>query len=469
MYKIRERISEIIKSNPTIFQITALVFIFVVAVTIRLHTLFSNPETFNMGLGPFGDTHLYHKIAYNLYSGNGFSGSDDRRAYGFEGKEEELAYEPTATRGPVYPTFMWAVYKTFGTVEHMDAEDWHYNWDKIRIVQCIIDALLCLVVYFIVRLIYSNSFGAALIAALLYSFSFYNVFYTRALLSESLMTFLLSLFILFCTLGLKKDKILFWIASGITFGLVILTKSEYILFPFVLFISILFINRNKLANKLKRSFIFIISVIIIVLPWTLRNYIAFKEFIPVSVGGIGYGLYLGTFESNENWTGWGKFPDKLFSSEEERTTVESLYESFNRYMIAGSIKVKDVDSVFVKLAIDRIRSHPLKCVRNWIKKIPRLWYQNYIPMYLYREASGGFFIFYLIFSIYAFWKSRSKERVLMLPICLLFIYLTIVFLPLHVEPRYGVALMPGIICLAGIGVWELIFTIRAYFFSFKSM
>jgi len=43
----------------------------------------------------------------------------------------------------------------------------------------------------------------------------------------------------------------------------------------------------------------------------------------------------------------------------------------------------------------------------------------------------------------------------MLPIIVLFIYLNLAFLPLEIEPRYGVPLMPGIISLAGIGVWKI--------------
>jgi hypothetical protein len=43
-------------------------------------------------------------------------------------------------------------------------------------------------------------------------------------------------------------------------------------------------------------------------------------------------------------------------------------------------------------------------------------------------------------------------RVIAAPIVLLFGYLNVVFLPLHVEPRFGVALMPGIAALAGVGL-----------------
>jgi hypothetical protein len=109
----------------------------------------------------------------------------------------------------------------------------------------------------------------------------------------------------------------------------------------------------------------------------------------------------------------------------------------------------------MKLALERIRKHPFECLKGWVIKIPRLWYQFYIPMYLYKEASGGFFIFYFIFALFAMWKSTKEEKILMAPVCLLFVYLNFIFLPLHIEPRYGVALMPGVICLTSIGVLKM--------------
>ena len=110
----------------------------------------------------------------------------------------------------------------------------------------------------------------------------------------------------------------------------------------------------------------------------------------------------------------------------------------------------------MRLALKRIKNDPLQCFQNWITKIPRLWYQSYIQMYVYKEASGNFFIFYFVFGLYAVFAGTKREKTLMSPICFLFIYSTIIFLPLGVEPRYGVALMSGIISLTGIGIWKVI-------------
>ena len=48
---------------------------------------------------------------------------------------------------------------------------------------------------------------------------------------------------------------------------------------------------------------------------------------------------------------------------------------------------------------------------------------------------------------------------------LLFVYLNLIFLPVHIEPRYGVALMPGIIALTGIGLGKTCVWIRTKLIS----
>jgi len=438
------------------YQLIILIIIFLFALIIRLYPVIKTPIEFMYGFGQFGDSFLYHTIAYNLYKGNGFSGTDDGRAFGLKHSDSgRLEYTPAITRGPIYPLFMCAIYKFFGKPEDMDSpENWHNNWVKVRIAQCILDATICLLVFFIVRLIYSSSYWPALVSAFLYSFSFYNIYYTKALLSESVAAFLLTSSVFFCILGFKYDKAYWWILTGIGFGLTILSRPEFLLFPFLLLFYIVFIFRSSVLSGIKKSIIFIISMLIMIAPWTLRNYIVFKEPIIVSTGGLGYNLYLGTFESDRNWKGWGVFPDEIFGSTQEKQKTTALYLSWDRYTTAGDIKIKELDGAFLKLALGRIKKNPIGCIKLWIMRLPSLWYQNYSLVYEDREASGGFFIFYFIFALYAFFKTAKNEKLLMAPICLLFVYLTLLFLPAHIEPRYGVGLMPSIICLTGIGVWQ---------------
>jgi 4-amino-4-deoxy-L-arabinose transferase-like glycosyltransferase len=435
------------------YELAAIGVIFGLALLIRLQPVVSKPEKARAGLGPYGDTHFYHRAAYNLCNGNGFSGTDDGRAYGLGVQNKELEYEPAISRGPVYPFFMCGVYKFLGNEEDMKhIENWHNIWDRVRIVQCVMDAGVCLLVFFCVRLIYPASHCPAYIASILYCFSLYNIFYTRALLSESLTTFLVCLFIMFYILALAKERMVWWLFTGVTLGLVVLARFEYVLFVPVLSAYICLADRKSYSFMLKNIAVYGIGVVMVLSPWTLRNYLAFKELIPVSTGTLGYNLWLGTFETDKIWHKWGNFPNTIFASDRERDRIVALDKEFNRYLITGSIKTRDIDRQFMKLAWERIKNEPADCSRNWIKKIPRLWYQSYIPMYRDKEPSGKLFIFYLLSGAYGFFVAGRKEKVLISPICLLFIYLSMIFLPLHVEPRYGVALMPGIICLSGIGI-----------------
>ncbi|MBF0384807.1 MAG: YfhO family protein [Candidatus Omnitrophica bacterium] len=421
--------------------------IFILALVVRLYPVIKNPETYRGGFGPYGDTMQYHTLAFNILKGHGFSISEVNNAYGYDLSSDRPKYEPAITRSPVYPLFIAAVYKFFGSEKNMTPDNWHYNLDKVRIVQCILDALLCIVLFFIVRIIYPKSFIPPLLAALTYCFSFYNLFYVKALISESLSTFILTCSIFFYLLALKKDKWHGWVFAGLWLGLMTLARVEYLLFLVMLSAYILILNRQSLQKGIKFTTIFFLSAIIVVIPWTIRNYIVFKKPILVHIGNFGCNLYPGTFEYGA-WSGRAH-PD---SSANEKEKIDYLASQHFPEFSSGSIKIKEIDDEMTKFALGHIKAHPLKCLTLWVKRIPRLWYFNYIQVFIEKEASGNFFIFYFIFGLIAFFYLKERKAFAW-PIAFVFIFLTVLYLPLYVEPRYAVAVIPSIICLSGIGIW----------------
>lgn len=438
-------------AEKKMISIGALFVITVIALILRLQP--SPQEKIRNGFGQFGDTFLYHNIAYNLYKGNGFSGTVDSRAYGLKNKTDELEYEPAVNRGPVYPLFLSMVYRIFGNTEALN--NWQENWDKVRMVQAILDALLCIVVYFIVRLIIPSVYIPAIIASILYCFSFYNIYYTKALLTESITTFLLTCFLFFSLFSLRylenKRGVVY---AGIFIAFVTLTRPEYILFIPIFTIYIYYYCREIPRLATTKITFFIMASIIIIMPWTVRNYLAFKKPIIVAESGLGYNLFLGTFEDNTHWKGFGKYPKNIFD-EKQKLIINKLSAKYKEYLYNGSIKIKHIDDAFMEIAIYRIKKNPLKTLKLWLRRIPRLWFNNTIK-YEYPEPSGWYFRFYFVLALVAIFWGKTEERKMMMPIVLLFIYICSIFLPLHIEPRYGVALMPGIICLAGIGIWKII-------------
>jgi len=437
-------------NEKKIIKVGLLSAIILLALILRLQP--SAQEKTRGGFGPFGDTFLYHNIAYNLYMGNGFSGTPDERTFGVSASNTPLKYEPTATRGPIYPVFMCIVYKLFGKNNLIN--NWSDLWNKVRIVQGVLDALLCLVIYFFVRIIIPSSSIPAIISSILYCFSFYNIYYSRALLTESLTTFLIGCFVLFLAMGLKGHNTNKWIINaGIIMGVVTLTRPEYILFIYIFTLFIYYYFNKHGARELKKALLFITAAFIIILPWTVRNYLVFKSPIIVSVSGLGYNLFLGTFEDKSSQKKWGQIPKSEFN-ERQKIIIKKLTKRYKDYFYNGDIKIKAVDAVFMEIALNRIKNDPLGVLKIWLKRIPGLWFHKYTP-YKKLEPAGLYFSLYFILSVFAFYFSEKEEKKMIAPIIVLFLYITAIFLPLHIEPRYGAPLMPGIISITGIGIWKM--------------
>lgn len=435
--------------------------VFIIALVVRLYPVLKSPEQYRSGIGVFGDSFAYHYIGYNVYSGNGFSATNDGTAFGTNYPKKDIWYEPAITRGPGYPIFLAAVYKFFGNAEDMKhVKRWKHNWQKVRIAQCVVDAFTCLLVFFLVRFISSHSYLPALIASIIYCFSFYNIFYSWEILSESIAAFLLTFALLLCVAAVKNEGKMWHVFSGMGIGLVTLVRPEYILFLAVFSGYIFAINRHEFIGVAKKIGLIVLGTAVIILPWTARNYLVFRQLIINNVGGIGYSLYLGTFETKDNWKDWRKFPEEVFYDKEEKAKAYMLTEENTRYYSSGSIKIQRSEKEFTKMALKRIKRDPMRCIKVWITSAPRLWYQNHIQMYEKKEPSGKWFIFYFIAGAIALFTARREERKLMSPLWLAFCYLTLLFMPLHIEARYGVPLMPAIICLAGMGLGNLMIVIK---------
>ena len=136
------------------------------------------------------------------------------------------------------------------------------------------------------------AFFGTLILALFPNF----IFYGNLILSEMLMTTLLSGSILLLLLARRNYQFLL---TGICFGLATLVKSQVLFLPvFGFFFD--FWNTRPGKAVIGRYLILAIGMSVIVLSWTLRNYAVFDRFILVQSNG-GYNLLMGYNEANR----WG--------------------------------------------------------------------------------------------------------------------------------------------------------------------
>src|SRR3989338_2675498 len=107
-----------------------LVVIFIVALSLRIFTVITQKESERI---PRSDASNYDHLAMNIVSGEGFSEDINGKVI------------PTARRTPVYPMFLAGIYAVFG-----------HSYIAVKIIQAILGALLCLVIFFIANIIYND-------------------------------------------------------------------------------------------------------------------------------------------------------------------------------------------------------------------------------------------------------------------------------------------------------------------------
>jgi hypothetical protein len=117
----------------------------------------------------------------------------------------------------------------------------------------------------------------------------------------------------------KNRKINLFI-QGIFCGILSLVKPFFIAYPVVL-LFIYFIKHEKLKVFIYNAVFLLIGFSIILIPSTIKNYKAFKEFIPISYNG-GFTLYVNN--NSQNITGTWMNAYKVEATDEFKTKLQNV-------------------------------------------------------------------------------------------------------------------------------------------------
>jgi 4-amino-4-deoxy-L-arabinose transferase-like glycosyltransferase len=317
----------------------------------------------------------YYVTASNLLAGHGYS-------FG-----SAPPYVPSIANSPAYPLFIAAVYAAAGP---------HAN--AVRVAQAGLDVLTCLLLAYVAfRLAPHGLRGRAAFAALaVYGFlSWFTMVWTACMLSETLTLFLTTLTLALCARGLGCGRRADWYLAGLACGLAMLARPDSVLLAaaVVLFLAGRLVRlRSRAAAGAAGGFC--LAVALTLAPWTLRNYVAFGIFEPLSseYGCVtecffptGYLHWVRTWLRDEThfdyafepaWpTGVTAFdaaglPRDAYDSDEERRRVVELIGRYNR---AGRV-TPDLDADFRALAAERVRAAPLRFfVRLPLYRLASMW------------------------------------------------------------------------------------------------
>jgi len=322
--------------------------------------------------------------------------------------------EPTAYRPPIYPLFLGVIYSTAG-----------HNLLWVRLIQAVMGAASCVLVYLITVVIFNEM--RAILSGFLCCFYPPLIVNTSQILTETLFIFFLLLGIL-CIIS--KSNFMNLLLSGLIFGLALLTRPFLIFFLPFLFAWIVF---NKKYKARKAVAVLVAGVLIVLLPWTLRNYYKLNSFVPfANVGGLTlYNSYV--------------VPQKGFGFNSLEGVGGEYYEiteetSQNRYLIQKTTEY--------------IKENPLEVVKLSIKKILLFIYP--FDGYWYNISFGSkynvFWGIILCFSVLGIAMNLNENTINKTLIYFLFISFLIGIVIFYGSPRFRLPIEPLLICFASDGM-----------------
>jgi hypothetical protein len=265
--------------------------VFFIAVLVRLFPVIAARE---MTIG-LDDMFQYDMLARSLAAGEGF------RWYGEEDLDLVERYLPvefimgdydprgvlTSFRAPGYPFFLSLIYRISGL---------EGRFFIARVVQAFVMASIAPVTWLLGKRLFPGKVVVGKAAAWFVSLYPYLVVYPLALATEVIFIPLVLAFMLVLLNAAESRRWQDFLLAGVLLGYAALTRSVVLgLLPFIL-LWVWFLVRDR-----RGTLILLVSVLVFVIPWTVRNTRLHGTFTSVE-NAMGYTLYMGYHPETE-----GKF------------------------------------------------------------------------------------------------------------------------------------------------------------------
>jgi 4-amino-4-deoxy-L-arabinose transferase-like glycosyltransferase len=364
-----------------------------------------------------GDTTWYLDVARNVAFNHIFSAD---------------GISATAFRPPLYSALIAALW--FGTSKPVLL---------VLLFQAALGAATVALVYLTARDQFGR--GVALLASVGMALAPMTGHFTAVILSETLFTFLL-------TLGVFLWERKHYLSTGVVFGFAALARVTIL--PFVVLLPLLTLLKPWRAHRRAYATVMILSLAVASV-WIVRNAIAFHRFIPVAASGYGTNLLLGSMETKQA---------------DDVATRKALLAAVDAAGGDEKLDETEFDRVRLRAAWQRIAHHPGGWLVARAEQYPRLFidsgsylfgdgrtsfmtaiHQRAVGQVVVRVAfiAGNVLIF--VFALFGVVAERARfvsfDHLTLFPI-----FLCVISLPLWIEPRYGLPMMPLIAILAAVGI-----------------
>jgi 4-amino-4-deoxy-L-arabinose transferase-like glycosyltransferase len=250
-----------------------LLLVLLVAIIVRLAVFVAVPSVFR-----FDQTDAIHgSEAYDTYATN-------LVATGVYGRESGV---PDALLPPLYSYVLAAVYGVFG----------RGAWQVI-IFHIVLDCASIVLLYHIGKRLMPQGKNAGVLAGLFYALYPYLIFQNLTLIDTPLFVMQLHAFVLLMILlrerpGWDRGTFILAVSGGVVFGLSMLTRA--ILPPLAILVAVWFLLRLDFWQVTLRLFPVVVTGILVMLPWMIRNYGIYEALVPTSLN-FGDNFYQGNSE-----------------------------------------------------------------------------------------------------------------------------------------------------------------------------
>jgi len=397
---------------------------------------------------------------YNLQGITEFRDDWDYISYGKQINEQGIWLEDTgklkdARIGPGFPLIIAALFRIFGE-----------NYYAIFILNALISSLIPLVIYFLGKQVFSRK--TALLSALWGVIYILHIHYVNAVLKEIWLAFLLPLLIYLFILEVKKDKIN-WLSLllSVLYAFLIHMDERYFTYFPVFAISFFVLDNDYWGKRLKKAALFVIIVLILMIPWLVRNYQIYGRIVILT----------------ERTT---RFTDKIFGYKEEVEERKREKAELTSYLKAKRDSIllgKEVDEEIkgnwirkMKKAIaKRDVPHEFNTAERWWAELKEFWRPirlrgsyvgnglRYEPPYTLKHNLGegltyGILLPFFLIGCYFVIKRKNKYGIFFIVIIFAQTFIHVVLA--HVRNRYRIPVDSLIILISFYGITKLINKIK---------
>ncbi len=217
-------------------------------------------------------------------------------------------------------------------------------------------------VFLFLLLSHNATLSSSFVMALLFGCNPYMIIHVGLLHYSILHIFLIiiSTYSLVLITGENRPDIWKFIFPGILWGLATLTRPTTLLLPIFIFILFCILFSYSKRMIVKSSLVFILGMIMVIMPYTIRNYSLTERFIPINVQG-GMALWAGTNVKLDNspnhyrfWNVWYEHGVPVYNKFVAQYNAAPYTGDYNAALPAAD----KLDRVFRDEAIHNIVTNP---------------------------------------------------------------------------------------------------------------